>query len=160
MLTAGHCLRCCRLPLGEVLRPRVGDLLDLACNTLFVDNEENASICLKLAVELHRNFRSIMEHKAPVLLDFVKVVGSRYPPSLGLSAQVKRTLEGWVHGLAAPCECATTSQRKRLACMYKQVLFLLDSAPGILRTLQDIVRRIPVLWGWQGFYCQRLSSIL
>ncbi len=48
--------------------------MDLACNTLYVDNEENVSICLKLAIELHRNFRNVLEAKAPVLMEFVKQV--------------------------------------------------------------------------------------
>ena len=50
--------------------------MDLACNTLYSDNEENVSICLKLAIELHRNFRANMEPKAPVLMEFVKGVCS------------------------------------------------------------------------------------
>ena len=49
--------------------------MDLACNTLYVDNEENVALCLKLAIELHRNFRNILEPKAPVLMEFVKQVG-------------------------------------------------------------------------------------
>lgn len=57
------------------MRPRAGQLMDLACNTLYVDNEENVALGLKLAIELHRNFRNILEPKAPVLMEFVKQVG-------------------------------------------------------------------------------------
>ena len=68
------CCRICRLPVGEVLRPRAAQLMDLACNTLYVDKEDNVALCLKLAIELHRNFRNILEPKAPVLMEFVKQV--------------------------------------------------------------------------------------
>lgn len=48
--------------------------MDLACNTLYTDNEENVTICLKLAVELHKTYRGGMEAKAPLLFEWAKTV--------------------------------------------------------------------------------------
>lgn len=56
-----------RVPCNELLKPHVTWLLKLIMHVLRVDNEEIASICLRILIELHKNFRSL-----PGLEDFVQ----------------------------------------------------------------------------------------
>lgn len=67
--------------------------MELACSTLVadtegnVDTEENVSIGLKLAIELHRNFRGSMEGQAPMLMEFVKLVSQYQNKQMSLSCK-------------------------------------------------------------------------
>src|SRR3569623_275398 len=47
-----------RLPNNELLRPYVTSLLKLTMFLLEVENEENAVICLRIIIDLHKNYRS------------------------------------------------------------------------------------------------------
>jgi transformation/transcription domain-associated protein len=46
-----------RLHNNELLRPYVQNLLKLAMFLLEVENEENAVICLRIIIDLHKNYR-------------------------------------------------------------------------------------------------------
>jgi hypothetical protein len=59
---------CCvsRLPNSDPLRPRVGQLADLAMHVLANDNEENAVVALRVIIELHKAYVPHLEDKVQV----------------------------------------------------------------------------------------------
>lgn len=46
-----------RLPTSETLRPYVNSILTLMLKLLQVDNEENVLVCLRIIIELHKQYR-------------------------------------------------------------------------------------------------------
>lgn len=46
-----------RLPNNEALKGMVGNLLKLTIYLLEIENEENALICLRIIIDLHKNYR-------------------------------------------------------------------------------------------------------
>lgn len=46
-----------RLPTSEILRPYVKHILSLMLKLLQIDNEENVLVCLRIIIELHKQFR-------------------------------------------------------------------------------------------------------
>lgn len=46
-----------RLPISENLRQHVKSIISLMLNILQIDNEENVLVCLRIIIELHKNFR-------------------------------------------------------------------------------------------------------
>lgn len=48
-----------RLPANEALRPHIKAILQLMFRLLEVDNEENVLICLRIIIELHKQFRPV-----------------------------------------------------------------------------------------------------
>lgn len=46
-----------RLPTSEILRPYVNNILVLMLKLLQVDNEENVLVCLRIIIELHKQYR-------------------------------------------------------------------------------------------------------
>nr|CAG8553245.1 5905_t:CDS:10 [Entrophospora candida] len=61
-----------RLPQNESLRPFAPDLLKLVMNLLKKENEDNAVICLKIIIELHRCHKNLLEDQVQPFLDIVK----------------------------------------------------------------------------------------
>lgn len=46
-----------RLPTSEILRPYVKHILTLMLALLQLDNEENVLVCLRIIIELHKQYR-------------------------------------------------------------------------------------------------------
>lgn len=46
-----------RLPTSEILRPYVKHILTLMLTLLKIDNEENVLVCLRIIIELHKQYR-------------------------------------------------------------------------------------------------------
>lgn len=46
-----------RLPTNETLRPYVKQILSLMLKLLEIDNEENVLVCLKIIIELHKQYK-------------------------------------------------------------------------------------------------------
>lgn len=53
----------------------------MAClmTLMHLDNEENAVICLKIIVDLHKNYTAIMEEFVQPFLDLVKEIYANMP---------------------------------------------------------------------------------
>jgi len=60
-----------RLPNTDVLKQYVKNLLELVLDLLKVENEENALICLRIIIDLHKNYRGALENYVQPFLDFV-----------------------------------------------------------------------------------------
>ncbi|KAI8897674.1 hypothetical protein BC833DRAFT_539959 [Globomyces pollinis-pini] len=61
-----------RFPQNEALKPYAHDLMVLLMDVLANDNEENAVICLKIIVDLHKHYTSIMQDQVQSFLHIVK----------------------------------------------------------------------------------------
>jgi transformation/transcription domain-associated protein len=61
-----------RLPNNEALRPFSQNLLKLSMYLLEVENEENAVICLRIIIDLHKNYRPSLESEVQPFLDIVQ----------------------------------------------------------------------------------------
>jgi transformation/transcription domain-associated protein len=46
-----------RLPVSDVIRPHVNSILILTLNLIKEDNEENVLICLRIIIDLHKQYR-------------------------------------------------------------------------------------------------------
>lgn len=62
---------CHRLPTNEVLRPYVKLLVKLTMDVLLTDNEENATVCIKILFDLHKVYKPTLEAAVQPFLDFV-----------------------------------------------------------------------------------------
>lgn len=70
-----------RLPIGEILRPYVRSILILMLKLFDIENEENALICVKIFMELHKQYRPAYcaEVEIHKYLKWVKAIYSDIP---------------------------------------------------------------------------------
>lgn len=71
-----------RLPTGELLRPYVNLILTTMLKVLQTDNEENVLICLRIIIELHKQFRPAFTPEVQLFLSFVKQMYADLPKHL------------------------------------------------------------------------------
>lgn len=65
-----------RLPNNDLLKPYVQNLLKLSMYLLEVENEENAVICLRIIIDLHKTYRPSLEAEVQPFLDIVQKIYS------------------------------------------------------------------------------------
>ncbi|CAL8129543.1 unnamed protein product [Orchesella dallaii] len=63
-----------RLPSNEPLRPYVRNIVSAMFKTVEVDNEENVVNCLRVIIELHKQFRPPLTTETQQFLNFIKTV--------------------------------------------------------------------------------------
>ncbi|XP_072379030.1 transcription-associated protein 1 [Diabrotica undecimpunctata] len=68
-----------RLPTNENLRPYVKQILSLMFRLLEIDNEENVLVCLKIIIELHKQYKPPFSPEIQKFLQFVKSIYSNLP---------------------------------------------------------------------------------
>lgn len=68
-----------RLPTSEILRPYVGSILSLMLKLLQTDNEENILVCLRIIIELHKQYRPQFNPEIHMFLTLVKQIYSDLP---------------------------------------------------------------------------------
>ncbi|CAH1110190.1 unnamed protein product [Psylliodes chrysocephalus] len=68
-----------RLPTNETLRPYVKQILSLMLKLLEIDNEENVLVCLKIIIELHKQYKPAFSSEIQKFLKFVKSIYSNLP---------------------------------------------------------------------------------
>ncbi|GAB1859196.1 Transformation/transcription domain-associated protein [Camponotus japonicus] len=71
-----------RLPSNEYLRPYVRQILTLMSKLLETDNEENVLVCLRIIIELHKQYKPTFNPEIQYFLQFVKSVYSELPKNL------------------------------------------------------------------------------
>ncbi|EFA78297.1 protein kinase [Heterostelium album PN500] len=71
-----------KLPNNELLRPQVQHLLQLSMYLLEVDNEDNAIICLRIIMELHKNYRPNLDSEVQPFLNIVQKMYSDLPATV------------------------------------------------------------------------------
>lgn len=61
-----------RFPYNEMLKDYAKKLMASLMALLHVDNEENGVICLKIIVDLHKNYTALMDDQVQTFLDLVR----------------------------------------------------------------------------------------
>lgn len=72
-----------RLPTNDALRPYIKTILSLTLKLLEIDNEENVLVCLKIIIELHKQYRPAFNPEIQHFLQFVKTIYSELPNHMG-----------------------------------------------------------------------------
>ena len=73
-----------RLPSNELLRVYVQNLLKLCMYLLEVENEENAIICLRIIIDLHKNYRPTLDTEVQGFLDVVLKIYTELPKTVAI----------------------------------------------------------------------------
>ncbi|XP_076856389.1 transformation/transcription domain-associated protein isoform X2 [Brachyhypopomus gauderio] len=68
-----------RIPTNEHLRPHVKNILSVMFRFLEIESEENVLICLRVIIELHKQFRPPISQEIHHFLDFVKQIYKDLP---------------------------------------------------------------------------------
>jgi transformation/transcription domain-associated protein len=71
-----------RLPGNDYLKPHVKNILSLAFKLLSYENEENVLVCLRIIIELHKQFRPAHSPEITQFLQFVKSIYNELPNHL------------------------------------------------------------------------------
>uniref|UniRef100_A0AAY5EIW4 Transformation/transcription domain-associated protein n=1 Tax=Electrophorus electricus TaxID=8005 RepID=A0AAY5EIW4_ELEEL len=71
-----------RIPTNEHLRPHVKNILSVMFRFLEIESEENVLICLRIIIELHKQFRPPISQEIHHFLDFVKQIYKDLPKVL------------------------------------------------------------------------------
>lgn len=81
-----------RLPTSESLRPYVKPILSLCLSLLRTDNEENVLVCLRIIIELHKQYRPAFNQEIQFFLTFVKTIYSDLPKHLPKIFEPRQTI--------------------------------------------------------------------
>uniref|UniRef100_A0A8C1XR77 Transformation/transcription domain-associated protein n=1 Tax=Cyprinus carpio TaxID=7962 RepID=A0A8C1XR77_CYPCA len=68
-----------RIPTNEHLRPHAKNVLSVMFRFLEIESEENVLICLRIIIELHKQFRPPISQEIHHFLDFVKQIYKELP---------------------------------------------------------------------------------
>lgn len=71
-----------QLPTNELLKPYVQPILALMLKLLELENEENVLVCLRIIIELHKQYRPPFNTEIQHFLQFVKGIYQRLPEQL------------------------------------------------------------------------------
>lgn len=71
-----------RLPTNDLLKPYVKQMLSLMLKLLELENEENVLVCLRIIIELHKQYRPPFNPEIQHFLQFVKSIYSELPNHL------------------------------------------------------------------------------
>ncbi|EPB81798.1 hypothetical protein HMPREF1544_11483 [Mucor circinelloides 1006PhL] len=63
-----------RLPQTEILKEYAPELCKMLLHLLRVENEDNAVVCVKIIIDLHRSFRHVLEDQVQPFLDIVQEI--------------------------------------------------------------------------------------
>lgn len=66
-----------RLPVSDVIRPHVNSILILTLNLIREDNEENVLICLRIIIDLHKQYRPAFYPQVKIEIKFPKFFYNR-----------------------------------------------------------------------------------
>ncbi|XP_068742186.1 transformation/transcription domain-associated protein-like isoform X1 [Montipora capricornis] len=71
-----------RIPTNEHLRPHFPSILSLMFYLLEIENEENVLVCLRIIIELHKQFRPPLQSEIQHFLQFVKTIYKDLPTNV------------------------------------------------------------------------------
>lgn len=68
-----------RMPTSEVVKPYVKPILVMCLKLLQIDNEENVLVCLRIIIDLHKQYRPPIHSEIKEFLTYVKTIYSDLP---------------------------------------------------------------------------------
>jgi transformation/transcription domain-associated protein len=83
-----------RLPINDHLKDYAKDIMGLLMHILKTDNEENAVISLKIMIDLHRNYKTLVADQVQPFLDFVFEMYSNMPAIVKDAFDTNSTIPG------------------------------------------------------------------
>lgn len=81
-----------RLPTSELIRPYVKPIVILAIKLLQCDNEENVLVCLRIIIDMHKQYRPSFHPEIQDFLSYVKTLYSDLPKHLGTMFEPKQPI--------------------------------------------------------------------
>lgn len=81
-----------RLPTSELIRPYVKPIIVLAIKLLQTDNEENVLVCLRIIIDMHKQYRPSFHPEIQDFLSYVKIIYSDLPKHLTTMFEPKQTI--------------------------------------------------------------------
>ena len=83
-----------RLPANDYLKPHARDILVLMFKLLEYENEENVLVCLRIIIELHKQFRPQHSLEITHFLQFVKSIYKELPNHLNKIFEPRPPIKG------------------------------------------------------------------
>ena len=83
-----------RLPINDHLKDYAKDIMGLLMHILKTDNEENAVISLKIIIDLHRNYKTLVADQVQPFLDFVFEMYANMPAIVKDTFDTNSTISG------------------------------------------------------------------
>ena len=71
-----------RLPSSEIVRPYVKQILILTLKLLQTDNEENVLVCLRIIIDMHKQYRPAFHPEIQHFITYVRQIYSDLPKHL------------------------------------------------------------------------------
>ncbi|KAI4498009.1 hypothetical protein M0802_006833 [Mischocyttarus mexicanus] len=134
-----------RLPSNEYLRAYFKQILSLMSKLLETDNEENVLVCLRIIIELHKQYKPTFNPEIQYFLQFVKSVYSELPKNLSKifeprqPIKVKDLSEVNIEALLNETFTITAIQSKKKAADGTVVTYnLIPKAVLSLKVLQEL----------------------
>ncbi|KAJ3319442.1 hypothetical protein HDV06_006328 [Boothiomyces sp. JEL0866] len=92
-----------RFPHNEALRKYSHDLMTTLMQLLLVDNEENGVLCLKIIVDLHKNYTALMEDQVQPFLNLVRDLYCNMEQSVAIAfSQEQKTIPKSMNSFKVP----------------------------------------------------------
>ncbi len=82
-----------RFPANDFLKPFAKSILQLSFKLLEVENEENVLVCLRIIIELHKQFRPSHSNEITRFLHFVKSIYKELPNHLNKIFEPKQPIK-------------------------------------------------------------------
>ncbi|XP_062715059.1 transcription-associated protein 1 [Aedes albopictus] len=81
-----------RLPTSEHIRPHVKQIIALTIKLLQTDNEENVLVCLRIIIDIHKQYRPTFHPEIQDFLSYVKTIYSDLPKHLATMFEPKQPI--------------------------------------------------------------------
>lgn len=81
-----------RIPVSETVKPYVKPILVMCLKLLQTDNEENVLVCLRIMIDLHKQYRPAFHPEIQHFLNYVKTIYSDLPKHLTKIFEPKQQL--------------------------------------------------------------------
>ena len=82
-----------RFPANDILKPYAKNILALAFKLLQDENEENVLVCLRIIIELHKQFRPQHSPEITNFLHFVKTIYKELPSHMAKIFEIKKPIK-------------------------------------------------------------------
>ena len=83
-----------RLPLNDLFKEYAKDVMDLLMQIVKTDNEDNAVCALKVMIDLHRHYKTIVADQVQPFLDFVFEMYTNMPTIVKESFDTNSNIPG------------------------------------------------------------------
>ncbi|GLH10296.1 Transcription-associated protein 1, partial [Gryllus bimaculatus] len=134
-----------RLPTNDYLRPHAKSILALMLKLLGTENEENVLVCLRIIIELHKQYKPQFNPEIPKFLSFVKNIYRELPNHMHKilerrpAIKVNDISDVNIKALLGETFTVTLIQRERKSAEDATIVYnLIPKATTSLQVLQEL----------------------